>query len=91
MFCEQEEPFLTSKLYRIFLRTSNSWFFLKKGLTLPNPGIELGSPALQAGSLPAEVPETPLTIVYQQNYQTLNCPLMVKRCLHLNEGLTRNA
>ena len=30
MFCEQEEPFLTSKLYRIFLRTPNSCFFFKK-------------------------------------------------------------
>ena len=27
---------------------------------LPNPGIELGSPALQADSLPAEPPEKPI-------------------------------
>ena len=40
----------------------------KKGLTLPNPGIELGSPALQADSLPAELPGKPLITGYQQNY-----------------------
>ena len=27
---------------------------------LPDPGIELGSPALQVGSLPAELPGMPL-------------------------------
>ena len=27
-------------------------------MALPNPGIEPGSPALQADSLPAELPET---------------------------------
>ena len=30
MFCEQEEPILTSELYRIFLRISNSWFKKKR-------------------------------------------------------------
>ena len=28
-------------------------------MDLPNPGIELGSPALQSDSLPAELPENP--------------------------------
>ena len=28
---------------------------------LPDPGIELESPALQVGSLPAELPEMPIT------------------------------
>ena len=31
--------------------------------TLPNPGIELGSPALQADSLPAELPGKPFDCV----------------------------
>ena len=31
---------------------------------LPNPGIELGSPALQAGSIPAELPEKPQITKY---------------------------
>ena len=31
---------------------------------LPNPGIELGSPALQADSLPAEVPGKPIISLY---------------------------
>ena len=33
--------------------------FLSPG-NLPDPGIEPGSPALQAGSLPTELPENPL-------------------------------
>ena len=28
-------------------------------MDLPNPGIKLGSPAFQAGSLPAELPGKP--------------------------------
>ena len=31
---------------------------------LPDPGIEPGSPTLQAGALPSEPPENPLTISY---------------------------
>ena len=31
---------------------------------LPNPGIELGSPALQADSLPAELPGKPVNQLY---------------------------
>ena len=31
---------------------------------LPNPGIEPGSPALQADSLPTELPEKPLGITF---------------------------
>ena len=31
---------------------------------LPDPGIELGSPALQADSLPAELPGKPLSLAY---------------------------
>ena len=32
---------------------------------LPNPGIEPGSPALQADSLPTELPEKPLGITFK--------------------------
>ena len=31
---------------------------------LPNPGIELGSPTLQADSLPAELPGKPISFTY---------------------------
>ena len=35
------------------------WVAILAPAKLPNPGIELGSPALQAGSLPSELPEKP--------------------------------
>ena len=34
-------------------------------MDLPDPGIELGSPALQADSLPTELPGKPLSILVQ--------------------------
>ena len=42
----------------------------------PDPGIELGSPALQADSLPAELPGTPGTGVYALLYLKLNKDLL---------------
>ena len=36
-------------------------------MDLPNPGIELGSPALQVDSLPAELSGKPLTTVGASN------------------------
>ena len=37
---------------------------------LPNPRIEAGSPALQAGSLPSELPGKPIIEVYHNNIMT---------------------
>ena len=36
-----------------------SGFLLPSPVNLPDPGIELGSPALQADSLPVELPQKP--------------------------------
>ena len=38
-----------------------SYFVKSKNMDLPNPGIELGSPALQADSLPTELSGKPLS------------------------------
>ena len=42
----------------------------------PDPGIELGSPALQADSLPPELPGTPGTGMYALLYLKLNKDLL---------------
>ena len=36
-------------------------------MDLPDPGIELGSPVLQADSLPAELPGKPIPIAAQRD------------------------
>ena len=50
-----------------------SWLPCPPPGDLPDPGIELGSPALQVGSLPAELPEKPLflTAIYLKSIQRL--------------------
>ena len=42
---------------------------------LPNPGIQLRSPALQADSLPAELPRKPPTLYPLLNFSTTNSPI----------------
>ena len=50
-----------------------SWLPCPPPGDLPDPGVELGSPALQVGSLPAELPEKPLflTAVYLKSIQVV--------------------
>ena len=54
-----------------FSRRENGsgWPFPSRG-DLPDPGIEPGSPALQADSLPAEPPGKPITLIIL----ICNCP-----------------
>ena len=47
-----------------------SWHFLLQGF-LPNPGIEPGSPVLQADSLPAEPPGRPFLVLLSNSMVSL--------------------
>ena len=41
---------------------------------LPDPGIELGSPALQADSLPAELPGKPIQVLSDEGMHLKSYP-----------------
>ena len=55
---------------------------------LPDPGIELGPPALQADSLPAELPRRPQYHSYTESKKNdCCCSLIVKLCLTLSDPI----
>ena len=47
---------------------------------LPNPGIEPGSPALQADSLPTELSRKPINLCF---IESLYVPSIIKEALHI--------
>ena len=57
-----------SSVHGIFQTRIPEWVAIPFSSALPNPGIEPGSPALQADSLPSEPPGNP-TLTYRQ-FQT---------------------
>ena len=69
-----------SSVHRIFQARIQEWEPFPSPEDLPNSGIEPESPALQADSLPAEVPRKPNgSIILIQNC----CYLVAKSCLTL--------
>ena len=49
-----------SSVHGIFQARIQEWFAISFSRNLPDPGVKPGSPALQAGSLPTELPGKPL-------------------------------
>ena len=69
--CDPMTVACQASLFMGFLRQEN-WSglpFLSPG-DLPNPGIEPGSPALLADSLPSEPPMKPLKLILKLVYNT---------------------